>query len=134
MGGLTYPRDLAAMAHDPDTDDSLRQALAEQREALRHVRKHMKLRSFTQRMVAERFPTSEATISKWLRGGQQMTVGQLRILAHILGAKPEELLLPPDDAAAAVRARRVAELVARMPQDKLDAWVQVGEALAKGEK
>lgn len=134
MGILKGRRDLARMAHDPDADNGLAQALEEQRQALRYVRKHMKLRSFTQRMVADRFPTSEATISKWLRGGQQMTVGQLRILAHILGAKPEELLLPPDDAQAQARAQRVAELVARMPAEKLEAWLQVGDALANDKK
>jgi transcriptional regulator with XRE-family HTH domain len=114
--------------------DRLAALLAEQRDALRHLPAWLNLRRVTQREVAEVLGTSEATVSKWLGGSQQMTVGQLRQIAHLLKAKPEELLTPPADAAATALLSEIADMVNKMDEPALKAWVEMARQLTQAKR
>lgn len=101
------------------------------REALRHIPAWLRLRDLTQRDLAERMSVSEATVSKWLQGKQSMTVAQFVAISRILGASPEEALMPPQDTGAAYRYREIAEIVDSLSPEDLAAFVAIGRSLQK---
>jgi len=101
------------------------------REALRHIPAWLRLRSLTQRDLAERMGVSEATVSKWLQGKQSMTVAQFVAISRILGAAPEEALMPPPDAAVVYKYKEIAEIVDTLSSDDLAAFVAIGRSLQR---
>lgn len=99
--------------------------LAEQRTMLEHLRDWLRMRNLSQRHVAQALGVSDASVSNWIAGKQQMSVGQLRQIALLLNAKPEDLLrAPPSDGLAA----KVEETLAVMDALTDDEWATVMQA------
>ena len=100
------------------------------RQMLRHIPAWIRHRGLTQRNIAGTLEVSEATVSKWLRGLQGMSVAQFSALAALLQASPEELLLPPEEAERAGTFKRAAAILENLDETRTEQWLSVGEAMA----
>ena len=58
-----------------------------------------------------------------------MSVAQFSALAVLLRASPEELLLPPEDAAKATTFKRAAAILEELDPTRTEQWLGVGEAM-----
>lgn len=96
--------------------------LTEQRLMLEQLPKWIKLRGLRQKDVALALGVSEATVSQWINGGQQMSVGQLRQIAKLLQAEPGDLLCNPDEKSLTAQ---VEETLTVMDQLSPEEWAQV---------
>jgi len=105
--------------------------IEENLQLLQHLPAWFRHRGLTQAAVANKLGTSEATVSKWLRGRQRMNVPQFLRIAQLLDADPAELLAPPGDAAQAERIRRALRLARDLDAEKADHWLRQGEWLTK---
>jgi transcriptional regulator with XRE-family HTH domain len=103
--------------------------IAANRALLMHLREWLTYRNVSQRAFAERLETSEASVSKWLKGTQAMTLAQFSKIAALLGASPSELLLAPPRRAKAERYERVGNVARDMPDDALEEWLALGRRL-----
>lgn len=99
------------------------------KEALQYVPAWLRYRQISQRAVAEHLAKSEATVSKWLRGEQAMTVSQFVQLAQLLKARPTDLLGSPDEMEKTDRLRQLAQIALSLPSHKLDLLIQTGQAM-----
>ena len=57
-----------------------------------NFKREMKYRGISQTMLAERLNTSQATISRWMKGINQPDFESLFLLCEILEVTPNELL------------------------------------------
>lgn len=64
---------------------------------LRHIKTWLKHRDRTQRELANHLGLSEASISKWLKGQQAITMTQFVEVAKFLDASPERLFSAPSN-------------------------------------
>jgi transcriptional regulator with XRE-family HTH domain len=102
--------------------------IARNKQALRYVSEWLDYRSMSQRDLADRMQVSEATISKWLRGSQSMSMGQFEQIAAILECKHEDLLFPPAKSRGG-RYRKLAESIEDLPDDALDALIVISKQM-----
>lgn len=98
------------------------------KEALRHVPEWLSYRKMSQRDLAERMAVSEATVSKWLRGTQAMSMGQFEQIASILDCKHEDLLFPPLKSRGG-RYRKLALSIEDLPDEALDALIVISRQM-----
>lgn len=89
---------------------------------LEHLPKWLKMRGLLQKDVASALGVSEASVSQWIKGGQQMSVGQLRQIAILLRAEPGDLLAAPDEKSLTAQ---VTETLQLMDQLSATEWSQL---------
>lgn len=97
------------------------------RHFVRFVPAWIRHRKLTQAKVADKMGVSEGTMSKWLAGKQGMLNAQLWALCQILNIGPEEIVCAPGDTETPQKLRRAAKLLDKLPDDKADRWLTIGE-------
>jgi len=98
---------------------------------LRYVKDWLIFREQSQRRVAEAVGVSEATVSKWLKGSQAVTVAQFSAIAKFLDADPTELMSSPPDRKKAAIYRMVGQVAQDLPSDALEEWLAIGRRLGR---
>lgn len=101
---------------------------------LEHLPKWLRLRGLRQKDVAQALGVSEASVSNWIRGNQQMSVGQLRQIALLLKADPSDLLREPDERALSPKVERTLTLMDQLSDDEWQAVLKTAEAIAGAKK
>ena len=115
----------------PDEHEARRRLqLAEQRTLLEHLKGWIRLRGLKQKQVAEALGVSEATVSCWIAGTQSMNVGQLRQIAVLLGAKPEDLLRSPAEAELPLLIEETLGLMERLSPQEWEVVLATARAMA----
>lgn len=109
-------------------------AVRANRENLARVKKLLKERGHNQRYIAEKLTVSEATVSKWFSGQQNMTYGQFRRLMALLHAKPNEVMGGPEEQARLARYDALTRLAGDMTDEQLAALEAVAQQLAAPRK
>ena len=89
---------------------------------LEHIPAWLKLRRLRQKDIAISLGVSEATVSQWIKGVHQMSVGQLRQIAHLLQAQPGDLLRAPDEREL---SKKVEDTLAVMDRLSDEEWATV---------
>jgi transcriptional regulator with XRE-family HTH domain len=111
-----------------------RDEIERNRVALRHLPAWLTFRDLTQAQLAERMSVSEATVSKWLRGHQRMSVGQLVTIAHILETPWEAMFEAPGVDGAGSRYKELAEAAQGLTEDDLRNLSAVARSMARRPK
>lgn len=89
---------------------------------LEHIPAWLKLRQLRQKDVAIALGVSEATVSQWIKGAQQMSVGQLRQIAKLLQAEPGDVLRAPDGRELSQKVEQTLAVMDRLSDDE---WATV---------
>lgn len=100
-------------------------------EALRYLPDWLRFRELNQRRLAEALEVSEPTISKWLKGGQAMSVSRFLMIAKLLRAQPEDLFSPPPPDGSGAKFHEMAELLDGLPPEDVETVLNVARRLKK---
>lgn len=95
-----------------------------------HLRAWREKSGLTLEQVAEKLNLTHSAVQKWERGDSPVTLPRLADLAPLYGAKPFELLFPPDQREQAAHLSEAWEILRAMPGDRAAAWLMTGRALA----
>lgn len=126
---------MPVMPETPEEIEARRlQQLAEQRTMLEHLPKWLRMRGLRQKDVAAGLGVSEATVSAWINGGQQMSVGQLRQIAVLLRAEPGDLLQPPEEAGISAKVEETLGLMDQLSESEWEAVMQTARTIAEAKR
>lgn len=107
------------------------QEIDRNRMALRHIGAWLLSRDMTQAQLAERMSVSEATVSKWLRGHQRMSVSQLVMIAQILETPWEAIFAPPGADGSGSRYKELAQAAQGLSDEELKHLSAVAKSMAR---
>lgn len=107
---------------------------ADQKTMLEHLPAWIRMRNLRQKDVAQALGVSDATVSNWIAGKQQMSVGQLRQIAVLLKAEPGDLLRPPDEAGLSAKVEETLGLMDALTGPEWDAVLQAARAIAQAKQ
>lgn len=93
--------------------------LAHQRELLQYIPAWLRFRGLGQKDIALHLGVSEASVSKWLSGGDAMKVGALQQIAVLLQADPGDLLTAPPAAGLQSKVRDLLDAAEGMTGEQL---------------
>jgi len=118
----------------PETSEEFearRQAmLAEQKMMLEHLPKWLRLRNLRQKDIAQALGVSQATVSQWIKGVHNMSVGQLRQIAVLLKAEPGDLLRAPDDRDISKKVEETLALMGDLSDEEWNVVLQTARTIA----
>jgi transcriptional regulator with XRE-family HTH domain len=106
------------------------QQLMEQRRMLRHVPEWIRRNNLRQKDVANALGVSEATVSKWFRGDQRMSVGQLRQIAALLKVHIGDLLQSPDDVRLGQKVEDTLAVMDKLTDEEWERVMHIARAYA----
>jgi transcriptional regulator with XRE-family HTH domain len=109
-------------------------ALAEQKAMLEHIPAWLKLRRLRQKDVAAALGVSEATVSQWIGGKHQMSVGQLHQIALLLQAAPGDLLRAPDGRELSQKVEETLELMEELSDQEWSAVLATARSIAAAKR
>lgn len=98
---------------------------------LEHVPAWIRKTGLRQKDVAFTLGVSEATVSKWFRGEQRMSVGQLRQIAILLKVPVGDLLQAPDDARLGQKVEDTLTVMDRLTDEEWERVMHVARAYAE---
>ena len=101
---------------------------------LEHLSKWLRLRGLRQKDVAQALGVSEATVSQWIKGAQNMSVGQLRQIAVLLRAEPGDLLLAPNETDVPKKVEDTLRLMDRLSDDEWQTVLRIAQTIAEAKR
>lgn len=126
---------MPALPESPEEIEARRlQQLAEQRTMLEHLPSWLRMRGLRQKDVAAALGVSEASVSGWVNGGQQMSVGQLRQIAVLLKAEPGDLLRPPNEPSVSKKVEDTLGLMDELNDNEWQTVLQTARAIAEAKR
>jgi transcriptional regulator with XRE-family HTH domain len=126
---------MPAIPESPDEIEARREnQRAEQRTVLEHLPEWLRIAHLRQKDVAEALGVSEGTVSNWIAGRQQMSVGQLRQIALLLRADPGDVLRAPSDRGLSARVEETLSLMDRLDEEEWNAVLQTARSIAKAKR
>lgn len=129
---------LAGMTALPETKSEAKARtkaqLKEQKVMLENLPKWLKQAGLSQKDVANALGVSECTVSKWVRGLQAMSVGQLRQIAVLLNAKPSDLLRAPDDTDLTPKVEETLKVMDQLSDAEWEGVMAVARSIAQAKQ
>ena len=100
-------------------------------ELVRHIPAWLRHKKVTQAHLAEQLDVSTGSVSKWLRGLQSVSSGQIFLIARLLDVEARRLMFDPDDIMQTDEHGEISEILKRLSPEDRRRWVEFGRNLAE---
>lgn len=95
-----------------------------------YLREWRKAAGLTLEHVGNKLGIHLTALQKWEKGVNAVDTRDIERLGKLYGVHPSALFYHPEDVGAAKRLGRAHDVLQRMPPDKADHWLTLGEAFA----